>query len=52
MVFPRMEALCEIAWSSKDKKNWQDFQQRLLAQYKRYDLWQVKYNTKGISKGE
>ncbi|HEX5154960.1 MAG TPA: beta-N-acetylhexosaminidase [Parafilimonas sp.] len=52
MVFPRMEALCEIAWSSKDKKNWQDFQQRLQAQYKRYDLWQVKYNTKGINKGD
>jgi len=52
MVFPRMEALCEIAWSSKDKKNWQDFQQRLQMQYKRYDLWQVKYNTKGINKGD
>jgi len=52
MVFPRMEALCEIAWSSKDKKSWQDFQQRLQAQYKRYDLWQVKYNTKGINKGD
>jgi hexosaminidase len=52
MVFPRMEALCEIAWSSKDKKNWQDFQQRLQTQYKRYDLWQVKYNTKGINKGD
>jgi len=52
MVFPRMEALCEIAWSSKDKKSWQDFQQRLQAQYKRYDLWQVKYNTKVINKGD
>ena len=50
MVFPRMEALSEVAWSSKDKKNWQDFQQRLQAQYKRYNLWQVKYNTKGITK--
>lgn len=50
MVFPRMEALSEIAWSSKDKKNWQDFQQRLQSQYKRYDFWNVSYNTKGINK--
>lgn len=50
MAFPRMEALSEIAWSSKDKKNWQDFQQRLQNQYKRYDFWNVHYNTKGINK--
>lgn len=52
MVFPRMTALSEVAWSGKDKKNWADFQQRLQTQYKRYDLWKVKYNTKGIQKGE
>jgi len=52
MVFPRMTALSEVAWSGKDKKNWADFQQRLQTQYKRYDLWKVRYNTKGINKGE
>ncbi|QEC66717.1 beta-N-acetylhexosaminidase [Panacibacter ginsenosidivorans] len=52
MVFPRMDALCEVAWSDKSKKNWTDFQQRLQMQYKRYDLWHVKYNPKGINKGE
>lgn len=52
MVFPRMEALCEVAWSDRSKKNWPDFQQRLQAQYKRYDLWKVMYNKKGINKGE
>jgi hexosaminidase len=52
MVFPRMTALSEVAWSGKDKKNWTDFQRRLQTQYKRYDLWKVMYNTKGINKGE
>ncbi|CAN5533854.1 hypothetical protein BH10BAC2_BH10BAC2_09190 [soil metagenome] len=52
MVFPRMTALSEVAWSGKDKKNWADFQLRLQTQYKRYDLWKVKYNTKAINKGE
>ncbi|MBG9378367.1 beta-N-acetylhexosaminidase [Panacibacter sp. DH6] len=52
MVFPRMSALSEVGWSSKNNKNWPDFKQRLLTQYKRYDLWQVKYNTKGINNGE
>lgn len=52
MVFPRMEALSEIAWSSKEKKNWQGFKQRVQNQFKLYDFWQVSYNTKGINKGE
>lgn len=52
MVFPRMAALSEVAWSNKEKKDWDDFQQRLQTQYKRYDLWKAKYNMKGIDKGE
>lgn len=52
MVFPRMTALSEVAWSARNNKNWPDFKQRLLTQYKRYDLWHVKYNTKGINNGE
>jgi len=52
MVFPRMEALCEIAWSGKDKKNWDGFKTRLSNQFNRYDFMQVHYNKKGINKGE
>jgi len=52
MVFPRMAAISEVAWSGKDKKNFDDFKQRLQTQFKRYDLWHVMYNTKGINKGE
>jgi len=43
-VFPRMAALSEILWSAKDKKNWNDFENRLQVQFKRYDLWKVNYS--------
>lgn len=52
MIFPRLTALSEVLWSPKANKNWDDFLTRLQTQYKRYDLWKVQYNTKGIVKGE
>lgn len=44
MLFPRLDALSEILWSSKEKKNYTDFQKRLKTQYKRYDLMKVNYS--------
>ena len=52
MIFPRLTALSEVLWSTKDSRNWNDFKNRLQQQYKRYDLWDVRYNTKGIDKGD
>lgn len=52
MIFPRLTALSEVLWSPKENRNWDDFKQRMQTQYKRYDLWGVRYNTKGINKGE
>ncbi len=52
MVFPRLSALSEVLWSTKENKDWNSFQTRLQTQFKRYDLWKVSYNTKGINKGE
>ena len=52
MIFPRLTALSEVLWSPKESKNWDDFKNRLPQQYKRYDLWHVKYNTKGIDQGQ
>jgi hexosaminidase len=58
MIFPRLSALSEVLWSPKstgsggEKKNWEDFQQRLQMQFKRYDLWKAGYNKKGINKAE
>jgi hexosaminidase len=52
MIFPRVDALSEVLWSPKEARNWDDFKNRLQQQFKRYDLLNVHYNTKGINKGE
>jgi hexosaminidase len=43
MALPRMTALAEIVWSPKEKKNWKDFQRRLVAQFKRFDALNINY---------
>jgi hexosaminidase len=52
MVLPRVDALSEVLWSSKESRNWDDFKNRLQQQFKRYDFLNVHYNAKGINKGE
>ncbi|RZL27653.1 MAG: beta-N-acetylhexosaminidase, partial [Pedobacter sp.] len=42
-LFPRLDALSEILWSPKEKKNYPDFQKRLKTQFKRYDLMGITY---------
>lgn len=44
MIFPRMSALSEVLWTPKEKKNWQDFENRLPQQLKRYELWKANYS--------
>ena len=44
MLFPRLSALSEVLWSKKENMNWDDFQKRLLVQFKRYDLWKANYS--------
>ncbi|MGM9479373.1 beta-N-acetylhexosaminidase [Pedobacter sp. GSP4] len=44
LLFPRLDALSEILWSLKEKKNYPDFQKRLKAQFKRYDLMGITYS--------
>lgn len=43
MVYPRACALAEIAWSSKDKKNWPDFARRLRKHFDRLGAMNVNY---------
>ena len=43
-LFPRLDALSEILWSPKEKKNYQDFQRRLKSQFRRYDLMGITYS--------
>lgn len=43
-IFPRMSALSEVLWSPKAARNWNNFENRLLTQFKRYDLWKTNYS--------
>ena len=43
MIFPRIAALSEVLWSTKEQRNYPDFQKRLMTQYKRYASWPVTY---------
>ena len=43
MVLPRMAALSEVAWSQPEKKNYADFQQRLISLMKHYDVYEYNY---------
>ncbi|MGV3657162.1 MAG: beta-N-acetylhexosaminidase, partial [Chitinophagaceae bacterium] len=43
MVFPRAIALAELAWSSKEKKDFSDFKNRLIPYLKRLDAYGVNY---------
>lgn len=44
MVFPRIAALSEVLWSSKEQRNWGDFEKRLQTEFKRYDLMKINYS--------
>lgn len=44
MLFPRMSALSEVLWSQPSNKNWEMFQNKLMTQFKRYDLWKANYS--------
>ena len=43
MALPRMAAIAEVVWSDKSQKNWDDFLQRLLTQFERYDQRNINY---------
>lgn len=44
LLFPRLDALSEILWSTKAKRSYPDFQKRLKTQLKRYDLMGINYS--------
>ena len=43
MVFPRISALAELAWSPKKDRNWESFSMRMGKQFKRYDYLGINY---------
>ncbi len=44
MIFPRMSALSEVLWCPKGSRSWENFERKLITQFKRYDLWKVNYS--------
>lgn len=49
MLFPRLEALSEILWSPKEKRDYKDFLKRLKTQFKRYDLMGITYSKRYLT---
>ncbi|MCF6223495.1 MAG: beta-N-acetylhexosaminidase [Flavobacteriaceae bacterium] len=43
MILPRMTALAEVVWTSKEGKEWEDFKGRLNHFSKRYDVMGLNY---------
>lgn len=43
-LLPRLSALSEVAWSPKNNRSYNDFEKRLMQQFKRYDLWKAHYS--------
>ena len=43
MIFPRLSALSEVLWSSKENKNWSAFQTKIETMKKRYTIWGANY---------
>lgn len=44
MALPRMTALAEVVWSSKESRDWENFQERLQDQLARFDGMGVNYS--------
>ncbi len=45
MLFPRMSAIAEAAWTNPLNKNFDRFKNNLPQIFKRYELWKVNYST-------
>jgi hexosaminidase len=43
MTFPRIAALAEVGWTSKENRDWTDFTARMVKQYTRYDSAGINY---------
>ncbi len=44
MTFPRLAAMAEVNWTSKDKKDWNNFMVRMEDHWNRYDAMGINYS--------
>ena len=49
MIYPRLAAVAEKAWTSDNNINWESFQQRLFRQYARYKKAGINYRIPGLT---
>ncbi len=38
LVFPRLSAIAEVAWTKTERKDWESFKKRIAIQGKRWDI--------------
>lgn len=43
LVFPRLSALAEVAWTKKERRSWEDYSKRVALHGKRWDIQGVKF---------
>ncbi|PCH74807.1 MAG: beta-N-acetylhexosaminidase [Flavobacteriaceae bacterium] len=43
MIYPRIAALAETVWSPKESRNWDDFSERILTMFQRYEKLNINY---------
>lgn len=43
MVFPRLPGVAEIGWTTKEKRNWEEYKVRLANHGKRWDVMDINY---------
>lgn len=43
MIAPRISALAEVLWSPRERCSWDEFQDRMMKQYKRYEAAGINY---------
>jgi hexosaminidase len=44
MIFPRLAAMSEVLWSSKQNRDWNDFEKRLMNEFNKYDFLKLNYS--------
>jgi len=49
-VYPRLSALAEAAWSSRESRSWKDFESRMIPHYIRLEILGVKYGFDELEK--
>ena len=42
MAFPRVAAMSEVLWGSKNNRNWDSFRKRMISQFERYNQLNIK----------